>query len=257
MIFKNSQRDWNLDLPPNRKQVILKMSGGADSAIMAYLFSLYKKEERPDLKLYVATCNGFPPKNWNSSKVKIILKKITELTGVTFEKHYTRDVTKPGWDDITMPELEFEKATPYINTQQELVTDIKKEIQIDNKPENRPIHYGGVTKNPPRSETQFYDDTNKDWKIGRWIFDRDADTVRDEDVTKINEHYCLPFTNMDKKALNEYYVNYNVLEDLFPLTRSCEDPETAQQMINGLTDNKHCGKCWWCLEREWAFGRLL
>ena len=102
MIFKNSQKDWNLNLPQNRKQVILKMSGGADSTIMAYLFALYKKEERPDLKLYVATVIGYPPKNWHGNKVKPILKKITELTGVTFEKHFTRDVPEVGWDDPSL-----------------------------------------------------------------------------------------------------------------------------------------------------------
>ena len=257
MIFRNSQKNWNLDLPPNRKQVILKMSGGADSAIMAYLFALYKKGERPDLKLYVATVDGPPPKNWNSSKVKIVLKKITELTGVTFEKHYIRDVPVASQDyENIINEEEFYRTNPYINTQIELVKDIKKEIQIDSKPENRPISYGGVTKNPPLSETQFYDDLHKDWKIGKWITLRDADTVREGDVTKRNEHWCTPFTNMDKKALYEYYVNYNVLENLFPLTRSCEDPGTAQQIIDGVSD-KHCGYCWWCLEREWAFGRLV
>ena len=88
MIFRNSQKNWNLDLPPNRKQVILKMSGGADSAIMAYLFALYKKEERPDLKLYVATVDGPPPKNWNSSKVKIVLK-----SKKWFQKRYFGVVT--------------------------------------------------------------------------------------------------------------------------------------------------------------------
>ena len=51
MIFKTSQKSIELNLPESKKQVIIKMSGGADSAILAYCFALYKKQERSDLQL--------------------------------------------------------------------------------------------------------------------------------------------------------------------------------------------------------------
>ena len=59
MIFKTQQKLIEFNLPPHRKQVIIKMSGGADSAILAYCLALYKKHERPDLKLYVVTKVSF------------------------------------------------------------------------------------------------------------------------------------------------------------------------------------------------------
>ena len=43
MIFKTQQKLIEFNLPPHRKQVIIKMSGGADSAILAYCLALYKK----------------------------------------------------------------------------------------------------------------------------------------------------------------------------------------------------------------------
>ena len=256
MIFKNSQKDWNLALSENRKKIIIKMSGGVDSTILAYLIALYKKEERPNLELYIATLNSTPPKNWHSPTVKRILKKITELTGVTFEKHYIRDLKEPGFDDTSLSTEEWQEASPYPRTLKQLVGDIKKEIQIDNLPSSRPLHFAGVTKNPPKSISTFYEDWYKDHGYGNWIKERDADTIRPEGEDVKDEHWRTPFTNIDKRALYEYYVNYNILEDLFPLTRSCESYETAQKILDG-GPAEHCGKCWWCLERQWAFGRLI
>lgn len=61
--------------------------------------------------------------------------------------------------------------------------------------------------------------------------------------TKIGPIYT-PYTNYNKKKIAEIYRHENIM-DLFDLTRSCE-----------TTDNlgsSHCGSCWWCREREWAF----
>jgi 7-cyano-7-deazaguanine synthase in queuosine biosynthesis len=43
------------------------------------------------------------------------------------------------------------------------------------------------------------------------------------------------------------YRELAVEQELFPFTRSCEtDAHTTG----------HCGHCWWCKERLWAFGYL-
>ena len=102
MIFKTQQKLIEFNLPPHRKQVIIKMSGGADSAILAYCLALYKKHERPDLKLYVVTLNSVAPKNYHVMIAKRVMDKITELTGVEFERHYTKDLHEPGFDDTTL-----------------------------------------------------------------------------------------------------------------------------------------------------------
>ena len=65
-------------------------------------------------------------------------------------------------------------------------------------------------------------------------------------------HYINPFFVINKKWEAEVYKDLNLLDTLFPLTRSCEgsDYETGNYTF-------HCGKCWWCEERMWAFGRLV
>lgn len=59
--------------------------------------------------------------------------------------------------------------------------------------------------------------------------------------------FYAPWWNKDKKYVKAIYEEYGLIDSLFPLTRSCED----LNLLDG-----HCGKCWWCEERFWAFGRL-
>jgi 7-cyano-7-deazaguanine synthase in queuosine biosynthesis len=56
-----------------------------------------------------------------------------------------------------------------------------------------------------------------------------------------------PFMNINKKDIKKMYEELNILESVFPLSRSCESFE----LLVG-----HCGTCWWCEERFWAFSRL-
>jgi 7-cyano-7-deazaguanine synthase in queuosine biosynthesis len=58
------------------------------------------------------------------------------------------------------------------------------------------------------------------------------------------KQFYLPFTNHNKKKIAEIYQEENIM-DLFTLTRSCESLDNI--------GNEHCGKCWWCQERAWAF----
>jgi hypothetical protein len=62
------------------------------------------------------------------------------------------------------------------------------------------------------------------------------------------EKIYTPFVNKDKKELARIYQQHNLTDTLFPLTRSCV-------AITNKFDT-HCGKCWWCKERIWAFGKL-
>ena len=57
-----------------------------------------------------------------------------------------------------------------------------------------------------------------------------------------------PFINLNKQDIARMYLHLDLRSRLYPLTRSCEGPL-------GQWD-KHCGSCWWCDERAWAFGTL-
>ena len=61
-------------------------------------------------------------------------------------------------------------------------------------------------------------------------------------------HDALVNINMDKKDLALIYKEHNLLSTLFPITRSC--------VTETMNFDAHCGECWWCKERIWAFGKL-
>ena len=47
-------------------------------------------------------------------------------------------------------------------------------------------------------------------------------------------------TNIDKKAIYELYSIHGIVDELFPLTRSCENEAKGQQMLDGGPE-EHCG----------------
>jgi len=58
-----------------------------------------------------------------------------------------------------------------------------------------------------------------------------------------------PLLFVTKQFVAEMYQKLNLMDDLYPLTTSCTGyaEETKDWMIP-------CEKCFWCLERKWAFG---
>lgn len=62
-----------------------------------------------------------------------------------------------------------------------------------------------------------------------------------------NRNYFFPMINHDKRDVASEYERLGIL-DLYERTRSCVLPATDF--------SKHCGECWWCAERLWAFGKL-
>ena len=76
---------------------------------------------------------------------------------------------------------------------------------------------------------------------------RDPSTIKKE--IEYDGFLYQPFVNKDKKTIADIYRQLNLMETLFPVTRSCEQ-------IGKLEYYDHCGKCWWCEERQWGFGRV-
>ena len=75
---------------------------------------------------------------------------------------------------------------------------------------------------------------------------------KDEGPTFNKEFNCYhqrPFHNYDKKDIAKLYKEYNLMSSLFNITQSCVagEKETKKGTIA-------CKKCYWCLEKYWAFG---
>lgn len=105
--------------------------------------------------------------------------------------------------------------------------------------------YNGVTKNPPAnsgvpaSEENHRDHNDHKYRAGS------ATSLSRGSHVFLAEY--APIRNADKRITMWLANELGVLEDLLPITRSCEGgPEETENFT------KECMQCWWCLERKWA-----
>ena len=114
---------------------------------------------------------------------------------------------------------------------------------------NVEAYYNAVTRNP----------RNVDFK---------GMPTRDIEPTEDNKHLeqmvhmgvlaCHPFRFTEKSWIVSKYKELGIME-LFDLTRSCEG-EFEELNYKNYTPGQYvpvCGKCFWCLEREWAIERTI
>ena len=105
--------------------------------------------------------------------------------------------------------------------------------------------YNGVTKNPPgdsgvpASEENHRDHYDHNYMLG-------SATALSRGSHDFVAEYA-PIRNADKR-ITMWLADYlGVLEDLLPITRSCEGGPVETENFT-----KECMQCWWCLERKWA-----
>ena len=147
MIVKTTQDTIKINVDADKSKIGIKLSGGLDSAIVAYLLCKYIHEERPDCTLIPFTViHSFKPYNlWFASKVKWWLKE--HFPTVQWHKeHFT---IHSNGDD-------------YNERMEELQEDLKSKNIIDCK-------FSGVTANPPMEVYKQWspNDTNDEPTPGR------------------------------------------------------------------------------------------
>lgn len=227
----------NLDIPLTTpagnkiKTIGIWMSGGADSSLLCYLLAKEIKVKNLPVKIQPLTVQK-RPNIFESIPVK---NKIIEILDVEhiFNEHIIYHAPSEGWQ--TKAYLSMFATKNRENIRNNLFQAL----------------FSGITTNPPREvQEQFQWGVLEDVesKRGSHLM---KDTVRyfteTENQIKYEFLEYKPFFNINKKDIAELYKENNLLESLFPLTRSCED----RNFLQG-----HCGKCWWCEERRWAFERL-
>lgn len=265
MIFTTPQGNWNLDIPSNHHTAIIKMSGGADSAMMAYCIAKYKKEERPDLKIIIATTNGYPPKDWHIRYANKVCDKIQELTGIDMSDRRQNQMKVDEVTYLGSDSDEQVRLSNYDKAQKENEANI---LAQENNPEGRGvIFFNGMTANPPKDLRELYEDFHDGIKHMRmdqasYLYERDPDVTYETGSTKeeLEEAYSWcwqqPFRNFNKRSIAELYKSQGILDELFPITRSCENGGDVEY-IKDPNMEFHCKECWWCRERFWGFNRYI
>jgi 7-cyano-7-deazaguanine synthase in queuosine biosynthesis len=188
-------------------------SGGADSSIL-----LYALLKNTDSEITVFTLGNKEKKYKNIDIAKNVIAKCQELTNRNIDQHIIRNA-----DVQTKQEIFNTEFLSY----------------VDNG--RLKILYTGFTSNPPQHVTESFKNKTEI-------------EIRSPDIVKPFYHrdntIYTPFANIDKTTIANMYTELDVMDSLFPVTRSCEWKESMGGDDPGL---EHCGTCWWCEERLWAF----
>jgi 7-cyano-7-deazaguanine synthase in queuosine biosynthesis len=218
MIVTTSQRDVKIEVPAGLTKVGIKMGGGADSSLMAYMIAKYKKEERPELVL-VPIVTDIENREFQIEYTSRIINFIEQSLNISFEPRC-----------ISMLSTQ-ETKTLVENT---FVSSLYTDGIIE-------CHFLGVNQIPPLDEFAGFFDNDP---VGRQVLTEKPE-IKYQDNNMIS---IRPFFNISKQTIKELYDHYNLTDVLFPMTKSC--------ITNGQIDKPHCGYCWFCRERQWGFGKL-
>ena len=203
------------------KTIGMWMSGGADSSLCAWMLCKHIKDNNLDIQFQPLSVRR--GRGWNPIYAGNVIDFIEDNLQFKMKDHI---VYYPDKDDEYQREIKEFRDRDVDNFNSRLID----------------IMYSGITCNPPDSAG----------------LSKNEERTRDEEADRPIEswggfaYYINPFFNINKKDVSRMYDENGLTDKLFPLTRSCEgsDYETGNY-------THHCGKCWWCEERLWAFGRLV
>ena len=197
----------------------IMVSGGVDSAILLYYLMKHSNET-----IHIYTLASNLKYRRNAIIAPRVVEKCIELTGNINVVHHISYNENAGPGTLNnSAEWEEEALTRMIS-----------------------IGYGGVTMNPPDAIADSFAP-----ELDRQLSRSDSG---DNDLFYSDNKFYTPWANTNKKGIAKMYREENLMDSLFPITRSCEYDPTCEY-FDEIKDPQleHCGECWWCKEREWAF----
>jgi len=228
----------NIPFDANWKNVAISVSGGADSALLAYLVCELAYEHNTTVHI-INHVRCWKTKPWQQQNANDVFSWLFQrFHHTTFKRH----------TNFIAPELEYGNVGP------NLTDEYGKKVSGDNIQQrayaefictthNIDAYYNGVTRNPRLA----FGNGMRERDIDRNEYNKHLEYMIHMD--KVVSH---PFRFVDKAWIVSKYKELGIM-DLFDLTRSCEG---VFKDIDYKTYTKQpvpvCGECFWCKEREWA-----
>ena len=233
-----------VDIPfdPNWKSIAISLSGGADSALLAYILCSLVQEHkiRPFTVHCISHTRMWKTRPWQGyDSLKVFNWLRTYFAHIDFGRH----------TNFIAPELEYGNIGPA------LTDEYGKKVSGDNIEirafaeyvcyhNNCDAYYNAVTRNPRSVD------------LGG-MKERDIELTDDNKHLQIMQHmdkWALhPFRFVEKDWVVKQYYRLRI-EDLFNSTRSCEG-EFEDLNYTNYKPNQYvpiCNNCFWCKERKWA-----
>jgi hypothetical protein len=241
--------DVEIPFDYNWSSIAISLSGGADSALLAYLLCDHiQKNNIESFTIHIIShTRMWKTKPWQEHDSLAVFRwLLNEFPNITFHRH----------TNFIAPELEWgDKGPTIIDEYGKLVSGDNVELRAfgeyvcyHNKVN---AYYNAVTRNP------------KNVKF-KGMPTRDIDPTDDNQHLRVMEHMgllaCHPFRFVDKSWVVDTYNKINK-QDLFYMTRSCEGDNTTRPEVFLDLDYRTykpgqsvpiCGRCFWCKERAWA-----
>lgn len=203
------------------KSIAIQVSGGLDSAMLLYLTAKTIKENNFDITIRPVSVE-IPTKAKSLSSARNVVKKVTELLnfnnmGEMIEAVMPLDQCKQPYKDAFLGQT-------VNNTLDQNICQFA---------------FNGDTKNPPPEIRGTFKNDDK------------RQTGRDNRQSIYSGTYVAsPHAFMDKKDIVELYVIHGLIDELAPLTLSCDENIETITRRNMPTP---CRECWWCSERKYGF----
>ena len=199
----------------------MKLSGGADTALLLYLVAKEISERNLKFTILPYTFNDKPDRFFVAQMIVNEIK--TVFPTVKFKEHQYGDI-----------------SLPYRNIFDKWALKLTQENDI--------VFFTNATNLPAPLDVI----TNKELArfLGTRVAPRNYNTQDLERIGIKGIPEYSPFKDVDKRFTAQLYENEFLLETLFPLTRSCLGNAD-------VTDyhEKPCEMCYWCEEKYWAFGQ--
>lgn len=221
------------------KNVGISLSGGADSALLAYLIC---QNLHDNCKVHIST----QVRMWKSRP---------------WQEHISAEVF--DWFVGRFPNLEFERHVNFIPPElEEPHTTMIKDENGKMKSGNRIIlrSFNEYLAHKVNLDAWFAAVTlNPDVEFDGAMSDRQEPAI-DAIMTHMGVTVCHPFIASKKDWVIGQYIKHDIAE-LLNITRSCEgDNDQYPEVFKGLdyktyTSGQYvptCKKCFWCQERQWG-----
>lgn len=211
------------DPPP---AIGVSFSGGVDSTLAYYCavksISIYNKQD--EISIY-----GVHALESDDPLDTLFIEKSIE------EVNYLWNYISSMFPDVKVHKLEMIDCTESAEKFKKFFSQYRNEWF---KEKNIP-KLAGTGCNPPIGEIPELDLKLKKYQ---YLNNRDADYYRY--MSEKHGFSVQPWHTVDKSFLAEIYKQEKIINDIFPLTHSCER----------MVSDGPCKKCYWCLEKYWAFG---